>query len=80
MITKEEAVNAEFGFWRGFDAAHIFPPAYLDIWDRQNFSRWITIPAADGGRPINSVQNGLLLRADIHDRFDTFDLSIDPDV
>ena len=80
MITKEEVIDADYGDWDGFKAAHIFPIAYKGVWDDQNFSRWITIPAANDQHPINSVQNGLLLRSDIHQRFDTFKVSINPDV
>ena len=46
---------------------------------QQNFARWITIPTANGDT-INSKQNGLLLRADIHGLFDHYDISINPDV
>lgn len=34
----------------------------------------------DTGGTINSVQNGLLLRSDIHQLFDFYDFSINPDV
>ena len=80
VITKKEVVTARHGFWGGFEATHIFPIAYQATWDKQNFSRWINIPAANDQHPINSVQNGLLLRSDIHQRFDTFHVSINPDV
>jgi hypothetical protein len=33
-----------------------------------------------GPASINSVQNGLLLRSDIHSRFDHYDFAINPDV
>jgi hypothetical protein len=65
--------------WWGMDAAHIFPLALEGIWKAQNYSRWISIPAVTGG-PINSVQNGLLLRSDIHHLFDNYGISINPDV
>jgi hypothetical protein len=73
------AVNAYKNNWVGFQAAHVFPLAYEQRWKDGNYSRWITIPAADGGT-VNSIQNGILLRSDIHARFDTYDFSIDPDV
>ena len=63
----------------GFEAVHIFPLAYLSHWRSENFDRWISIPSASG-ELINSVQNGILLRADIHALFDNYLLSINPDV
>jgi hypothetical protein len=66
---------------RGFQSAHVFPLAYEGEWRAKNYERWITIaPTRPSHGTINSVQNGLLLRCDIHDLFDSFLLSIDPDV
>ncbi|KAF1808731.1 hypothetical protein P152DRAFT_404785 [Eremomyces bilateralis CBS 781.70] len=65
-------------FWDGFEAAHIFPLAYEGDWIGHNYGRWITIPAAKGGS-INSVQNGLLLDSAIHQLFDAYYMSINPD-
>lgn len=79
VVTKEENPLAAAEFWTGFEAAHMFPLAYEQYWIDQNFSRWITIPESRGG-PINSVQNGLLLRSDIHQLFNTYLFSINPDV
>ena len=76
VITGKVAIDAEFGIWRGFEAAHIFPLAYQG---HRTFSPWITIPAATGSS-INSVPNGLLFRSDIHQLFDGYDVSINPDV
>jgi len=64
--------------WVGFEAAHIFPLAYEGHWIDQNSDRWITIQPTIG-RSINSVQNGLLLKSDIHQQFDAYDISINPD-
>jgi len=64
--------------WGGFEAAHIFPLAKEGHWIEQNYGRWITIQSAQGGS-INSVQNGLLLRSDMHHLFDLYDISINPD-
>lgn len=33
-----------------------------------------------GESGINSVQNGILLRADVHELFDTYRIAINPDV
>ncbi|KAI9781088.1 MAG: hypothetical protein M1839_006366 [Geoglossum umbratile] len=78
VITKEVAFEADYGFWVGFEAAHIFPLAYERHWIDNVYSRWIAIPAASGGS-INSVQNGILLRSDIHQLFDSYHIAIDPD-
>ena len=71
------------GLWTGLEAAHIFPLAYEGIWMNHNYGRWISIPP-DGeeikGGKINSAQNGLLLRKDIHTLFDFYLFSINPDV
>ena len=65
-------------FWGGFEAARIFPLAYYDHWKDHNYSRWITIQPTKG-ESINSVQNGMLLDSGIHQLFDAYDISINPD-
>jgi HNH endonuclease len=79
VVTKLENPGKVFGLWRGFEAAHIFPLAYEQQWHEHNYSRWVTLPPPRGGT-INSVQNGLLLRSDLHQLFDYYDFSINPDV
>lgn len=69
----------QFDNWNGFEAAHIFPLAYEDHWNNNEYDRWITIRPEKGGT-INSVQNGLLLRSHIHQLFESYDFSINPDV
>ncbi|OXV05467.1 hypothetical protein Egran_06765 [Elaphomyces granulatus] len=66
------------GAWWGFDVAHVFPLANEGHWRQNNYGRWITIPPREGG-DINSVQNGILLRSDLHQLFDKFALIINPD-
>ncbi|KAF8416258.1 HNH endonuclease-domain-containing protein [Tirmania nivea] len=78
VITGERVVSAR-GSWAGFEAAHIFPSAYEDYWKEHNFGHWISIHPSTGGS-INSVQNGLLLTADLHILFDSYDVSINPDI
>ena len=65
--------------WESFEAAHIFPLAYEGHWNDNSYGHWITIPPENGGT-INSVQNGLLLRSDIHQLFDSYVVSVNPDV
>lgn len=61
--------------WAVLQAAHIFPLGQASYWNDNNLGRWIT----DGGS-INSLQNGILLRADIHQMLDLYAFSINPDV
>jgi hypothetical protein len=77
VITGEEYLDDDN--WRGFESTHIFPLAYEQYWTDHNYSRWISI-IPDRGAAINSVQNGLLLRSDLHMLFDFYDFSINPDV
>ena len=77
VITGEEYLGDDN--WTGFEAAHIFPLAYEQHWTDHNYGRWISsIP--DRGGTINSVQNGLLLDSAIHQCFDMYMFSINPDV
>ncbi|KAF8416262.1 hypothetical protein EV426DRAFT_627516 [Tirmania nivea] len=78
VITGERVVSAR-NSWTGFEATHIFPSAYEGYWKEYNFGHWISIHPSTGGS-INSVQNGLLLDSTIHVLFDTYDVSINPDV
>jgi hypothetical protein len=79
VITGRVALGAQDDNWIGFEAAHIFPLAYEEHWRNNNFARWIEYPPSTGGT-INSIQNGMLLRSDIHQQFDAFEFSINPDV
>jgi hypothetical protein len=81
VITGRLAPNAANGIWWGLQAAHIIPLAYEGHWNQSNYPSLITIPAASAAAgSINSVQNGLLLRNDIHNLFDNYGFSINPDV
>jgi len=81
VISGEEADGADYDDWAGFEAAHIFPLAREDIWKECNFGNWITIPPAkEKAGAINSVQNGMLLTSTLHQRFDTYAFSVNPDV
>ena len=51
-IGDGEEADAEYEFWEGFEAAHIFPLSFE--------GHWITIQPSTRGS-INSVQNGMLL-------------------
>ncbi|KAJ5895333.1 hypothetical protein N7495_007024 [Penicillium taxi] len=66
--------------WRGWQSAHLFPLARVSLWDDLHLDRFITDQTFGGHRAgINSIQNGLCLRNDIHDQFDDFEISINPE-
>ncbi|KAH8674455.1 HNH endonuclease-domain-containing protein [Tricladium varicosporioides] len=82
VVSGISAAGARYDVWRGFEAAHIFPLAFEGLWNDYNYGRWIENPLngenIQGGK-INSVQNGLLLRSGIHQEFDMYGFSINPD-
>ena len=78
VITGCPALNAEYGNWRGFTATPIFPLTHEKHWVTHGCGSRITIPGPRGS--ISSVQNGMLLRTDIAILFESYDLSINPDV
>ncbi|KAG0636524.1 hypothetical protein HOY80DRAFT_352467 [Tuber brumale] len=66
--------------WTSFEAAHIFPPEHESLWIRSNYGPWITdMDDAAGSSKINSSQNGFLLRADVHQMFKQYLISVNPD-
>ncbi|KAH8588282.1 HNH endonuclease-domain-containing protein [Bisporella sp. PMI_857] len=76
VITGQEYLDDDE--WGSFEAGHIFPLAYEQYWVRNGLSRWISI-LLDKGESINSIQNGLLLRRDVHHLFNVYKFSINPD-
>ena len=69
------------GNWTAFEAAHIFPLELENLWLEFNYGRWVDDIDDDAGiSKINSCQNGLLLRSDVHKMFDQYLLSVNPDV
>ena len=81
VITGTRVLHPHLGRWMMFEVAHIFPLAYEDIWDKSNYSHWITVPPAnESDGTIHSVQNGILLSANMHALFDAYHVSINPDV
>ena len=67
------------GYWGAFDVAHIFPLRHEEHWTAHKFADMISILPASGNS-INSIQNGVLLRTDMHRHFDNHLVSINPDV
>ena len=85
VITGNRAVNKAYGFWGGFCATHIFPLEYAEHWVDPSYDPSITTPisrksAMRRGIGVYSVQNGILLRADVRERFERYLVSINPDV
>ncbi|KAF4632799.1 hypothetical protein G7Y89_g5334 [Cudoniella acicularis] len=77
-----EAIDADDDNWTGLEAAYIFPLAFEGLWKDYNYDRWAKSPSnREGfkGGKINSAQNGLLLRSDIHQLFDMYSISVNPD-
>jgi hypothetical protein len=67
--------------WTSFEAAHIFPLEKEDYWRRFNYGRWITdMDDTIGISKINSIQNGFLLSSNVHQYFDQYLVSVNPDV
>ncbi|PUU73776.1 HNH endonuclease-domain-containing protein [Tuber borchii] len=80
VISGMRVLRPDLGRWTCFEVAHIFPLAYEDHWNKSNYSRWITIPPAnESDGTIHSVQNGILLSANMHALFDAYHISINPD-
>lgn len=67
--------------WTLFEAAHIFPLEKEDYWIHENYGRWINdMDSTNGESKINSIQNGFLLQSNIHQLFDQYLVSVNPDV
>ncbi|KAK9365205.1 HNH endonuclease-domain-containing protein [Lipomyces kononenkoae] len=79
VITGIVNTKAYRDVWTGFEAAHIFPLSSEEYFVQNGFSRWITNRMNPHDTGINSCQNGLLMQSNIHQSFDSFDFSIDPD-
>jgi hypothetical protein len=81
VVSGKVASNAFRNIWTGFEAAHVFPLAYEGHWNANDYGRWIAVPPLDqNSGTINSVQNGLLLRSDLHQLFACYHFSINPNV
>ncbi|KAJ5795668.1 uncharacterized protein N7518_004208 [Penicillium psychrosexuale] len=82
-ITGQNRASSFKDPFRGLDATHVFPVSSIQEWRRDGYQQYITdpLPSTEIGQSrIYSAQNGLLLSADIHSLFDSFELGIDPDV
>ncbi|KAN0068121.1 HNH endonuclease domain containing protein [Elaphomyces granulatus] len=68
--------------FNGLEAAHIYPVSRVSEWVAQNYRRWIT-DDSNAGRigetGLYSLQNGLLLTANMHRTWDSFGVAVDLD-
>ncbi|KAG6371195.1 hypothetical protein JVT61DRAFT_9818 [Boletus reticuloceps] len=66
-----------------FKAAHIFPRAHDVDWVNKGYPSRITDPATlpelGGPTKIDSIQNVILLRSDLHDAWDDYKFAVNPD-
>lgn len=81
MITGGGDLLAKSRIWAQLRAAHVFPLECEDLWDKLGYSKWVTnMDGSTGVSKINSIQNGLLMRRDLHSLFNQYLFSINPDV
>lgn len=59
--------------WIQWDTDHIFPLALDSIFQSQGYSKLVTYNTPPG---ITSPQNGILLRKDIHARWDDYSIAV----
>ncbi|KAG0132645.1 hypothetical protein HOY82DRAFT_606325 [Tuber indicum] len=78
LINPEGQIEADI--WCDFQAAHIFPLQHESLWNELGYGQWVTdIEDTPGRSKINSSQNGFLLDAAIHTKFDQYLISVNPD-
>ncbi|KAG0131596.1 hypothetical protein HOY82DRAFT_578573 [Tuber indicum] len=79
MSTREDCFHNNTGN-RDRRCCHIFPPEHDVLGIRGNYGRWIPeMDHATESAKLNSVQNRLLLQADVRQLFDGYLISINPD-
>ncbi|KKZ64477.1 hypothetical protein EMCG_09548 [[Emmonsia] crescens] len=70
----------QLNMWPAFHATHAFPLECENIWCQFNYGRWITnMDDAVDISKIDSTQNGLLMDSSLHNLFDQYLFSINPD-
>lgn len=81
VISGGGALLARSGVRTKLEVAHIFPLEYENLWNESGYSKWVTnMEETTGISKISSVQNGLLMKRDLHAAFDQYLFSINPDV
>ncbi|TFL03085.1 hypothetical protein BDV98DRAFT_591876 [Pterulicium gracile] len=79
---NEELVDSSEDYFGDMCVSHTHPIAHADSWNRNGVERWILDDAFEAEQDptkINSVQNGLLLRADVPAVWDHYLLGINVD-
>ncbi|KAK9361218.1 hypothetical protein V1504DRAFT_452379 [Lipomyces starkeyi] len=80
VITGTVNTRAYRGLWQGWDAVHVFPLGSEDQFLREGLSQAIRNKVDDTTDiGINSCQNGLLTLSSVHQMFDDYEFSINPD-
>jgi len=64
------------GYWGGLQAAHIFPLALDHLFNSLGYNNLITHNVPPG---VNSPQNGILLRSDLHEYWVCYAFTVNPD-
>ena len=85
VLTGKPPIYAAHRRWTGLCATHIFPLEYAEHWVDPGDDRSITTPTSRRSAMrrctgVYSVQNGVLLRADMRMQFERYLLSINPDL
>lgn len=81
VVSGEVNESADLDIWAGYEAAHVFPLEYEEWWNDQGLGGCISdMDNTAGASKINSVQNGMLMTASLHTRFDQYLFTVNPDV
>lgn len=81
VISGQINLGAPWDDWAGLESAHVFPLEKESLWVQLGYGRLITtMDDTSVEHRINSIQNGLLMSAHFHTRFDQYLFSINPDV
>jgi HNH endonuclease len=81
VISGQFNAMAQYDRWDGFQSAHVFPLHLENLWVQFDYGRWITnMDGETGTTKINFIQNGLLMKSDMHTCFDQYLIGINPDV
>jgi hypothetical protein len=76
VITGDINYEAIENRWVGFETAHIFPLALDQRFVSHGFAQLITHNHPVG---VNSPQNGILVRSDVHRFWDDYSIAVNPD-
>ncbi|KAJ9308630.1 hypothetical protein DTO217A2_1872 [Paecilomyces variotii] len=76
VITHTPVLSADVDMWEGFQASHIFPRNLEKLFVDLGYANLVTHSHPKG---VNSPQNGILLKNDVHTLYHRYALSINPD-